>query len=59
LREASYVVRVIFRPECVVKIWERAFIESHLTAPHGPTRIAAIRVQQVILRDAVNRTTDD
>jgi hypothetical protein len=64
-----------------MRIWERAFIESHLTAPHGPTRIAAIpiayfngfevdeivdltqfpkwRVQQVLLADAVNRTTDD
>lgn len=26
-----------------MKIWERAFIESHLMSPHGPTRIAACR----------------
>jgi hypothetical protein len=26
-----------------VKIWERAFIESHLMSPHGPQRIAACR----------------
>jgi hypothetical protein len=64
-----------------IPIWQVAFIESHLTAPHGPARIAAIptaynygfevdeivaltefpkwRVQQVILREAVNRTNDD
>lgn len=26
-----------------MKIWERAFIESHLTSPHGPQKIAACR----------------
>lgn len=26
-----------------MKIWERAFIESHLMSPHGPQRIAACR----------------
>lgn len=26
-----------------MKIWERAFIESHLMSPHGPTRISACR----------------
>lgn len=24
-----------------MRIWERAFIESHLMSPHGPTKIAA------------------
>lgn len=64
-----------------MRIWVRAYLESMLMSPHGPTKIAACRtafiegfdvdeiselsgipvwrVRQVLLGDAVNRTTDE
>lgn len=30
-------------PDKGLRIWQIAFIESHLTSPHGPQKIAACR----------------